>query len=514
MVLGENHSEALLSMVGNRPYVPRRLHRKTSPGPSHWGSGGKQSMPDESDVIDAKIGDLPAYRDRILLAIQSNPGSKAVALVAFLEKTYSVRVHFQALRKYIERENLFEAATTAPCTPIRSTGAPATPIGAPMQASPARPMRSPGKKIHAKIADLPRYKHRIVAAIKANPGKRHKALSSALERDYALVVHWNALWKYCDEHNLWSMNPDAPTPSRVLAGKRKLGEAIGRKQDDCWSYTTEIAAILKESPSAGGWAVAAKLKSIYFITISAGTLDRWLKKHREALLDGTLERPMVEEDGLPEDYADQIKAILKDEPKAERKRVHALLKSRYQVFISEKRLLTYLASLDRSTMASPANTAIDPSRRRTPKKDAEDGYEWLLWNEDRVIALLKTLGVVGDKLLQQTIETVCKVTVARQPLRTFLEKHYAKGGRLYGHRVHKEAAVALTDDTYEDEISSVKPIYVDLRQKFSESDLSMDTLIAILYEDFGITLSVGVAQQLLVRIYWDIESRKHFQMAI
>ena len=74
--------------------------------------------------------------------------------------------------------------------------------------------------------------------------------------------------------------------------------------------------------------------------------------------------------------------------------------------------------------------------------------------------------------------------------------------------------MALTDDTYEDEISSVKHIYVGLRQKFSESDLSMDTLIAILYKDFGITLSVGVAQQLLVRMQWDIEARKHFQLAI
>ena len=296
-----------------------------------------------------------------------------------------------------------------------------------MQASPARPMRSPGKKIHAKLADLPRYKHRIVAVIKANPGKRHKALSSALERDYALVVDWNALRKYCDEHHLWSIKQDAPTPSRVLAGKRKSGETIGRKQDDCWSYTTEIAAILKESPSAGGWAVAAKLKSIYSITISKDTLDRWLNKHREALLAGTLERPMLEEDGLPEDYADQIKAILKDEPRAARNRVHALLKSRYQICISEERLRTYLASLDRSTIASPADTAIEPSRRKTtPKKDADDGYEWLLWNEDRVIALLKTLGVVGATVLQRSIETACKVTVAIRPLRTFLYRHYAK----------------------------------------------------------------------------------------
>ena len=305
-----------------------------------------------------------------------HPGSKAIALAAFLEKTYSLRVHFQALRKYIERENLFQAAATAPCTPIRSTGAPATPIGAPMQASPARtPRRSPGKKVRAKIGDLPRYRHRIVAAIKANPGKRKKQLSAELERNYALVVHFETLDKYCKQHDLWSIKPDAPTPSRVLAGKRKLGEAIGRKQDDCWSYTTEIAAILKDNPEAGRRAVASRLQSTYGITIAVNTVDRWLAKHRAALLDGTLERPMVEEDGLPEDYADQIKAILKDEPKAGFDRVHTELTRLYQVVVSHKRLRTYLAYLDRSTIASTADTAIDPSRRLTPKKDAEDGYE-------------------------------------------------------------------------------------------------------------------------------------------
>ena len=166
-------------------------------------SAASASTAASTTIIDAKIGDLPAHRERILLAIRSNPGSKAIALAAFLEKTYSVRVHFQALRKYIERENLFEAATTAPCTPIRSTGAPATPIGAPMQASPARtPRRSPGKKVHAKIGDLPRYKHRIVAAIKANPGKRKKQLSAELERNYALVVHFETFDKYCTQHDL------------------------------------------------------------------------------------------------------------------------------------------------------------------------------------------------------------------------------------------------------------------------------------------------------------------------
>ena len=135
---------------------------------------------------------------------------------------------------------------------------------------------------------------------------------------------------------------------------------------------------------------------------------------------------MFEEDGWPEDYADEIKAILKDEPRAARNRVQALLKSRYQIFISEQRLRTYLGALDSSTIAGTADTAIEPSRRRTPKTDAEDGYEWLLLNEDRVIALLRTLGVVGATVLQRSIETECKLTVAIMPLRTFLYRHYAK----------------------------------------------------------------------------------------
>ena len=58
-----------------------------------------------SSIVDAKIGDLPAYRDRILQAIRNNPGSKGMALSAMIEKTYRVRIHHAALKKYIVREN-------------------------------------------------------------------------------------------------------------------------------------------------------------------------------------------------------------------------------------------------------------------------------------------------------------------------------------------------------------------------------------------------------------------------
>ena len=106
------------------------------------------------------------------------------------------------------------------------------------------------------------------------------------------------------------MKAYAPTPSRVLAGKRKIGEAIGRSQEHCWNYVAEIEAILKAIPDAGGRAVAAKLKGAYAVTIGKNTLDRWLELHRDALLGGTLERPMVDDVGNPEDYAEQINSIL------------------------------------------------------------------------------------------------------------------------------------------------------------------------------------------------------------
>ena len=143
-------------------------------------------MASSSTIIEAKIGDLPSHRGTILQAIRSNPGSKSIALSTILEKSYAVRVHHATLRKFIERESLYEvAAAAAPSTPMRGTGAPSTPTGATIQSSPIR--ASPRKKVHAKLSDLPRYRHRIVEAIKANPGKRERALSAVLEANYALV---------------------------------------------------------------------------------------------------------------------------------------------------------------------------------------------------------------------------------------------------------------------------------------------------------------------------------------
>ena len=96
--------------------------------------------------------------------------------------------------------------------------------------------------------------------------------------------------------------------------------------------------------------MSSKLKSTYAVTIDYNTVDRWLKQHRSALLAGTLERPMLEDDGKPEDYVDEIATIVKAEPLADRERVHTELRRRYRVAISHKRLRTYLEALDRSSI--------------------------------------------------------------------------------------------------------------------------------------------------------------------
>ena len=83
--------------------------------------------------------------------------------------------------------------------------------------------------------------------------------------------------------------------------------------------------------------LAPKLKSHYSITIAYNTLDRWLKQHRSALLAGTLERPMNDEDGKPEDYAEQIAAIRQSEPNADYKRLHTELKLLHQVVVPHRR---------------------------------------------------------------------------------------------------------------------------------------------------------------------------------
>ena len=145
---------------------------------------------------------------------------KGRALASILLRDCAINVHWKALQTYVEREKLYDIAADAPCTPMRRTGAPPTPTGAPIQTSPIR--ASPRRVVHAKLGDLPRYRNRVDEAIKANPGKRKRARSAVLKADYALDVHYPALKTYCDDQDLWGIKPDAVTPSRVLAGKRKI----------------------------------------------------------------------------------------------------------------------------------------------------------------------------------------------------------------------------------------------------------------------------------------------------
>ena len=114
-------------------------------------------------IVEAKIGDLPRHRDTILAAIRANPGKKAKKLSSILASGYGLRVQWDALRVYIDREGLYGDAAAAPSTPMRGTGAPSTPTAAPMQAAPFR--ASPRRRVYAKLADLGRYKHRIIEAI-------------------------------------------------------------------------------------------------------------------------------------------------------------------------------------------------------------------------------------------------------------------------------------------------------------------------------------------------------------
>ena len=153
---------------------------------------------------------------------------------------------------------------------------------------------------------------------------------------------------------------------------------MGRSQDDCWNYTIEIEAILKDTPDAGRRAITAKLKGTYSITTTADTLGRWLKTYRDALLAGTLERPMLDDDGRPEDYAEQIASILKAEPRAGFDRLHTELRRLYRVVVSHQRLRTFLALLTDLLLSVMwlclSTLLLDGDRRKTQWSKATSGY--------------------------------------------------------------------------------------------------------------------------------------------
>ena len=175
---------------------------------------------------------------------------------------------------------------------------------------------------------------------------------------------------------------------------------------------------------------------------------------------------MLDDDGRPEAYAEQIASTLKAEPRADYWRVCTELRRLYRVVVSHRRLRTYLDTLDRSTIASGAAMYSDSIARRRSPHDLEQGNEWLLLNEARVYELLATLGVCGYDKLQKTIQEHCGATIAQQPLRTFLERAYGKGGRLHSVAIHDKAMKAVRDSAYDDEVALAKPIYDKLLKMF------------------------------------------------
>ena len=117
-----------------------------------------------------------------------------------LRRDYGLSIHWDAIKTYCKREQLYDVVGAAPSTPLRGTDAPATPTGSPMQMSPIT--ASPRRLFHAKIADLPRYKNRIVQAIKANPGLMRKRLAKVLRADCGAEVHWQTLRGFCGTQKL------------------------------------------------------------------------------------------------------------------------------------------------------------------------------------------------------------------------------------------------------------------------------------------------------------------------
>ena len=140
----------------------------------------------------------------------------------------------------------------------------------------------------------------------------------------------------------------------------------------------------------------------------------------------------------------------------------------------------------------------------------EHGIEWLAINEDRVYELLKTVGVCGDRKLQQTIQEHCGVTVGRHYLETFLQRAYGKNGRLHSIAVHDKAMKAVRDSAYDDEVAMAKPIYDKLLKMFFSTPGTVVDLMSMLSKKFAIAISEPAARRLLVRMQWHNELSMEF----
>ena len=64
-------------------------------------------------VIVAKIGDLPRHRKTIMSIIAGHPGIRARAVSTELERSYGIRVDYNAIKKYCDREELWDTRPEA-----------------------------------------------------------------------------------------------------------------------------------------------------------------------------------------------------------------------------------------------------------------------------------------------------------------------------------------------------------------------------------------------------------------
>ena len=164
---------------------------------------------------------------------------------------------------------------------------------------------------------------------------------------------------------------------------------------------------------------------------------------------------------------------------------------------------------DDSIGADVSTITPDTEKRR---RAGDDDTAWLSQNEHRITDLLTTLGVVGYKKLQQTIQSKLGRTIAERPLRTFLDKHYGSGS-CGSTTVHDQAMTAASSSGDGDELVSVKAIYSKLRVLFLKTPCSIEDLTHLLLK-FSINMSSRTISDLLVRLQWDIEASNSFSPAI
>lgn len=185
-----------------------RLWRKTAPSESIWGSVDRPPVSDDGDV---KLADLWRHKSTIAEAIAAYPAYQARALSFVLQRDYGLFVKWKALQNYILREHLWTSKRPKPAAAIESAAASSAsmPVAAAIRAGTSM---APSPTIsEAKIGDLPRYRGTIIVAIRANPGKKAKALAAILAKDYAIKVHWDALRVYIDREKLYDLANVAPT---------------------------------------------------------------------------------------------------------------------------------------------------------------------------------------------------------------------------------------------------------------------------------------------------------------